>query len=349
MRILKSHKTDPVEHLLVVRLTDLGRTAMVVLAVGELRATHPELHITVATDAQYVPLFAKIKNIDFIAFSKGDLYRGVVGHLRLVRDLKRLRVDGIADLEGSSRSWRMLLGVRHRCRHASIESGRRQKELMTRKFRKVLIQHPSTLQRATDTFNKLGFEVSMPAFVRRAPRNKQSSLLTNLAGKKEGPWVGIAPFSKHKGKCYPLPQTDRLVELLLKSCRRVFILGEGRYEQQFGEGVERRRRGVVSLVGRCTLPEELEALSVLDAVVTVDNPVLHLCSLAGTPVVSLWGATHPYLDSCGYGQRPDSALGLDMPCRPCSASGQTACLFGHYGCMLGITPESIAGKVEKLL
>lgn len=90
-------------------------------------------------------------------------------------------------------------------------------------------------------------------------------------------------------------------------------------------------------------------MSFLDVMVSMDSANMHLASLVAVPVVSVWGATHPYAGFMGYGQSADNAVQLDLPCRPCSVFGQKPCYRGDYACMNNIAPESIVEKVEKLI
>ena len=76
---------------------------------------------------------------------------------------------------------------------------------------------------------------------------------------------------------------------------------------------------------------------------------MHLASLVDTPVVSVWGATHPYAGFMGWRQRMDHAIQIDLPCRPCSIYGNKPCLRGDYACLTGITPELVVEKIEDSL
>ena len=90
-------------------------------------------------------------------------------------------------------------------------------------------------------------------------------------------------------------------------------------------------------------------MSHLDAMVSMDSANMHMASLVNCPVVSIWGATHPYAGFVGWGQKEENFVQLDMPCRPCSIYGSKPCLRGDYACLSGIAPEVIADKVENLL
>ena len=90
-------------------------------------------------------------------------------------------------------------------------------------------------------------------------------------------------------------------------------------------------------------------MSHLDAMVSMDSSNMHLASLTGTPVVSVWGATHPYAGFLGWGQSTDNIVQIDLECRPCSIYGQKPCRRGDYACMNGIAPETIVDKIENIL
>ena len=85
-------------------------------------------------------------------------------------------------------------------------------------------------------------------------------------------------------------------------------------------------------------------------VVFMGNSITDIwASLVNTPVVSVWGATHPYAGFMGWHQSPDNAVQLDMPCRPCSIYGNKPCMRGDFACMKNISPELIVEKVENVL
>ena len=97
------------------------------------------------------------------------------------------------------------------------------------------------------------------------------------------------------------------------------------------------------------IDKELILMSHLDVMLSMDSSNMHLASLVGTPVVSVWGATHPYAGFMGWGQSESNAVMIDMPCRPCSIYGNKICTKGDYPCLTGITPEQIAGRVDIVL
>ena len=161
-------------------------------------------------------------------------------------------------------------------------------------------------------------------------------------------WIGIAPFAAHKGKIYPLEKMERVIELLLErepNCR-IFLFGGGAEERELLTQWESRHdRCTCALLG--SLYNELVLMSHLDTMVSMDSANMHLASLTGTRVVSVWGATHPFAGFMGWNQSPADAVQTTLPCRPCSIFGNKPCLHGNYPCLNSITPEEITERVLK--
>ncbi len=105
-----------------------------------------------------------------------------------------------------------------------------------------------------------------------------------------------------------------------------------------------RYKGVESVAGKISLGEELELMSKLRVMVSMDSANMHLASLVGTRVVSIWGATHPNAGFLGIGQRESDCVQRELTCRPCSIYGKRKCKYGDYRCM-DIAPEEIVRKL----
>jgi ADP-heptose:LPS heptosyltransferase len=95
--------------------------------------------------------------------------------------------------------------------------------------------------------------------------------------------------------------------------------------------------------------DELILMSHLDLMVSMDSANMHLASLTGTPVVSVWGATHPYAGFMGWNQSVDNAVQVEHPCRPCSIYGNKKCHRGDYACLNDIKPQQIIEKINNIL
>lgn len=83
---------------------------------------------------------------------------------------------------------------------------------------------------------------------------------------------------------------------------------------------------------------------------SMDSANMHLASLYGIPVVSVWGGTHPFAGFYGWGQDLKNAIQTELPCRPSSVYGNKPCpVHGKEGCMSYIIPQMITDKINEVL
>jgi putative ADP-heptose--LPS heptosyltransferase len=103
------------------------------------------------------------------------------------------------------------------------------------------------------------------------------------------------------------------------------------------------------MIGKLNMRTELNLMSHLDVMLSMDSANMHLASLVNIPVVSIWGATHPYAGFMGWKQLPVNTVQLDLSCRPCSVYGQKPCWRGDYACLRDIKPEQVIAKIEGIV
>ena len=113
--------------------------------------------------------------------------------------------------------------------------------------------------------------------------------------------------------------------------------------------MEQRYSNVTALFGKVRFAGEMEVIAQEDCIISMDSMAMHMASLTATPVVSIWGATHPSLGFLGWGCDPKLTLQAEMPCRPCSVFGAKPCKWGDYRCLRVITPEMVLKIVEKVV
>lgn len=203
-------------------------------------------------------------------------------------------------------------------------------------------------ERYADVFAALSLPYT-PRFTSLYPDGKgDAGLFSHITPPKETGklWIGIAPFAKHEGKIYPVEEMERIVDLLSRHERlHLFLFGADNEAALLAKWQERYPR-VISLASqRHGFKVELSLMSYLDVMLSMDSANMHLAALAGVPVVSVWGATHPYAGFLGYTASPAHIIQADMACRPCSVFGDKPCYRGDYACLRQITPDSIAQKV----
>lgn len=342
------------EHVLIIRFSALGDVAMTVPVVYSLAHQYPHVRFTVLSREFARPLFENIAhNVSFMEADVKNEYRGVKGLNALYRRLTAKQFTAIADLHNVLRSEYLRLRFNlDRYKVAHINKHRAGKQQLTSASNKKLVQQPTAFHNYAEVFAKLGYPVSMDFTSIYPPEGADLSTLPGIIGEKGERWIGIAPFAAHGGKVYPL----RLMELVIQQLTerdghcRIFLFGGGKEETEVFHKW-------CSLYPQCTsasenlsgLHQELALMSHLDVMLSMDSANMHLASLTGCPVVSIWGATHPYAGFMGWGQNPDNAVQIDLPCRPCSVYGNKPCLRGDFYCLKNISPEQVVERIRIVL
>ena len=95
------------------------------------------------------------------------------------------------------------------------------------------------------------------------------------------------------------------------------------------------------MAGRFSMNDELAEIAKLDLMISMDSANMHLASMCDVPVLSIWGATHPYAGFMGWGQPLDHAIQVELPCSPCSVFGNKACYRGDWACLQQIEPATV--------
>ena len=336
------------KHFLVFRFSSLGDIAMTVPVIRLLLQQHTGIRITMVSNDFVRPLFKGIDRLEFYAVDKKGKHRGIKGMYRLFKELETAgHVDGVADLHDVLRTklLRTFFYLKGN-RVAVIDKGRKEKKELTRKKNKKLHPLKSNFLRYAGVFSNLGYPIKLNA------QNATIKLAVpgELARLKDlgHVLIGIAPFALHKEKTYPAEKMKQLIRLLSKNSKlKLFLIG-GRDDAEELETWFPGADGVVSWAGKMDFQKELNYISSLDLMVSMDSANMHLASMFGVPVVSIWGGTHPYLGFYGWGQSPINAVQVDLECRPSSVFGNKPC-HNDLACMNMISPIVIFEKIIRQL
>lgn len=344
------------EHLLIIRFSALGDVAMAVPVVASLARQYPDLRITVLSRPFARVFFENLApNVGFMGADVKNEYAGLHGLNKLYRRLLAKNITAVADFHNILRSnylrLRFNLGG---FRVAHIDKHRRGKRLLVRSEDKVMVQQPTVFKNYLDVLARLGYPVAMSFTSIFPPEGGNLRLLPGVIGEKKAfqQWIGIAPFAAHKGKIYPEGHTEKVMAELIRrhpSCRVFLFGGGGREKTVLDEWASRYPNCLNASALLGGMGNELILMSHLDVMISMDSGNMHLASLTGIPVVSVWGATHPFAGFMGWKQSLDNAVQIDLPCRPCSIYGNKPCLRGDYACLKNISPELVINRVERVI
>ena len=335
--------------ILVIRFSAIGDVAMTVPVVHSLATQYPQHQIKVLSRPNMAALFANLpSNVSFCGADLKGTYKGFVGLNKLFKELKAENFDYIADFHDVIRTkylrLRFLLQGK---KVAHIDKGRKGKKALTRPSNKIKVQQASSFQRYARVLEELGLPVKMDfQSIYSEGKGNFSAFSTITGSKGSDKWIGIAPFATHAGKIYPQEYMEQVIQKLdAQKGLKIFLFGGGKREIEILTQCANQYPSATCIAGKLKMDAELALMSHLDVMVSMDSGNMHLASLVNTPVVSIWGATHPLAGFMGWNQSEKNAVQIDMPCRPCSVYGNKPCIKNDYACLHNIQPNTIVQRI----
>jgi ADP-heptose:LPS heptosyltransferase len=225
-----------------------------------------------------------------------------------------------------------------------IDKGRAEKKALVKG--KMFAQLKTTHQRYKDVFAKLGVPIkeSQPNFPERSELNTKT---LGIVGSATKIWIGVAPFAAYKSKMYPLDLMEDVIKELSKDYK--ILLFGGKAEAEYLSTLQSEH--IISVAGKLSLDEELDIISNLKLMLSMDSGNAHVAAMMGIKVVTLWGVTHPYAGFYPFHQEEAFALLADrkkFPKIPTSIYGNKF-PDGYEDCMKTILPEQIVERVKDLI
>ena len=337
----------PLRNVLVMRLSVLGNVAMTIPVLYPVCKANPDTRFIMLTKMWPATMFhdrpANLKVVDFDV--KGN-HSGLFGLLRLSAQLFKLYdIDAVADLHNVSGT--KIIDAYMKVRGAKVARLDRENPK-----RKALVSHKSNEpvtpihDRYRNVFKELGFDA--PDDFTHLYDGRDWPVSPIVMDKKEGQrWIAVSPFSSHEHKTYPLDQMEQVIAELTKHENYwVFLMGGGKAEKIALRHIARKYKNVVSMAEvKHTFIDEYALFAKCDLMLTMESANMHLASLVDLQAMTIWGPTSPACGYLGYNQIVEDDIQLDLPCRPCSITGDKPCKFKDYRCLKNIPPEDIARRV----
>ena len=313
---------------LIIRLATLGNVAMTVPVIASLSSRYPDDRFIIASKKKLGAMFASMPNVEFREVDNHITWRGIV---QLWRDWKK-EIDHVIDLQDSPKTRLFDCLMRMSGTNVTrIQYGRFRKWMTC--FLGVKVELKSEFQRYQDTFLKAGLETD-DSFTALPIDTTAAMHIEQRYGKKEGQWIGIAPFAKYRSNMLPYRVTKEIIQRMSNQPNtRVFLFGAGEIECEMLRQWASVFQHTESIAGRLQLSEELELMRQLDVMICMDSANQHLSSLVNLRAVSVWCATHPIIGFKGWKQSEENIIQVnDLRCRPCTCHGTNYCKYGNFAC-----------------
>ncbi|MBR4829560.1 MAG: glycosyltransferase family 9 protein [Muribaculaceae bacterium] len=342
-----AENNKPFRNVLVMRLSVLGNVAMTIPVLYPVCKANPDTRFIMLTKKWPASMFHdRPANLKVVDFDVNENHSGLIGLLKLSSQLHRLYdIDAVADLHNVKGTW--VIDAYMKAKGAKIARLDREKPK-----RRALVNHKTNEpvtpihERYRNVFRQLGFEA--PDNFKRLYEGRDWPESPIVPKKEPGQrWIAISPFSSHRQKAYPLDLMEQVIaELTKRDNYYIFLMGGGKAEKIALRPIVRKYKNVISMAEiKHKFIDEYALLAKCELMLTMESANMHLASLVDTQAMTIWGPTSPACGYLGYNQVVEDDIQLDMPCRPCSITGDKPCKYGDYPCLKNIKPEDIAQHV----
>ncbi len=331
--------------ILIVRLSAMGDVLLTTPLLRALRRAHPGANITFVTHPRYGPLLQHNPRLTrVVGWNPAE---GLVALADRLRQDGPLAFSHRLDLQRSLRSRRIRKKLGGRW--TTYPTYRVARTLLITTRRDRYRDRRPVAERYFDAARDLGVQPddgSLEMFVPRTATDAAEQFAASLRHQV----IAIAPGASHATKRWPLHHWIALARRLTDQGTDVVVLGgdmDRDTADQIAFAAVDGARGVIRSAAGFDLPTTAALLRKCRALVAGDTGQMHLATAMGTPVVALFGPTVEAFGFFPYHAKA-TVVQLDLPCRPCSAHGGTACPLKHHRCLQDLQPDLVLEALRKL-
>ena len=310
---------------------------MIVPAVSVLRNKYPELKITVLTKEIFSSLFNQIDDINFLFFKQK--HKSINGIFSLSKTINKIQPDQIIDLHNVIRTKLLRFFLSFKINDFRVlDKGRREKVSLIKGG--PLIKLKSMNQRYLEALELTPNKLSLDSFIYYKKLNISQINFKLIKNKK---LIGIAPFAMHLCKQYSLNKILNIIDLLESDYNILIFCAEGEEERLIQE-----KSDLHIISSKYSLETQMAIMSNIDLMLSMDSANGHIASLFGINVITLWGATHPYIGYAPFGQPEKNSLFPDkklFPRSPVTIYGAN-CPKKYVNAINSIKVEDIVKKIN---
>lgn len=327
----------------------MGDVAMTVPVIRSLIQQNNDVKVTVVSRPFFKLFFDDIDRVDFFGVDLENRHKGFFGIYRLYQDLKKLKIDFVADFHNVLRSKILRTFFKSTgTKTAFTDKGRKEKKELTRLEKKVLNPVKPMVERHVDTLAQLGFKVDLSKISFPEKPILSDEILAVTTEKSNNKWIGIAPFAQYQTKVYPTELMQKVIlDLSENQNHRIFLFG-GKNELNSLKDLQQNLENVILVADKLTFKQELQFIPHLDVMLSMDSGNAHIAAMYGIKVVTLWGNTHPFAGFVPFNQSLENSLIPDLekyPFLPTSVYGNKT-VAGYQDVMQSITPEEVVAKIS---
>ncbi len=353
--------------ILVYRFSAFGDVLLCYPVLRAVLELNPELTITFVTQNFLTSFFSEVPRLKVVGVDLKQDHKGLVGIYKLSKKLKlESSYEAVGDLHQVTRTH--LLNFFMGLQTYKVEKARSAKNDFRKNPRASALPHIT--ERYLKVFKNMGLKVpenkddlTKYIFKNKTLNTELSEVLNSNKNLAQSDKVkssrdlstpttliklGFAPSAKHFTKTWPRQYLEAFIRLNQQDPKmHIYLFGGPGDEAKYFTDLQNQYPHVTNLAGRFNFQDEIALMQAMDQMVVMDSANMHLASLAGVPIISIWGGTDPGM---GFSPIAKNAKILQvprsqLPCRPCSVFGRADCPEKNFLCMLLIHPYVVRDNV----
>ena len=322
--------------ILVIRFSSLGDVILASAPVLNLKIGCPDSTIVFLTKEKFAPIVRRFGGVDEVLTIENS--PRLMDILNLIRGIDSREFDIIVDLQGNFRSF-LVRTLSFSAQKVNYVRDRvaRQRIVNTKDF-------PSTIIHTTDKYNAAISQLGIDPVARRPVIDA----FEDQKFSRVRPRVVIAPGASFSNKQWPLERFAK-VAVELHQTHQAKIIWATTSDQNDKLDLEEQigKECFIDLMD-APLDQLADIIHSSDICISNDSGIAHLSSAVGTPVLAIFGPTHPAL---GFAPRGlfDKVIEVDEYCRPCSLHGDKPCFRKERFCLTRTLPENVVEEANLIL
>lgn len=166
---------------------------------------------------------------------------------------------------------------------------------------------------------------------------QQQAVADKFSLSGDGQILALCPGAEYgPAKRWPAEHFASVARQMHQKGWRIWLFGSEK-DRAVTEQINALSGGVCQdLAGRTSLAEAVDAMSLVDAVVSNDSGLMHVAAALDKKIIALYGSSDPGFTPPLHPEAEIISLRLD--CSPCF---ERECPLGHTHCLTGIAPERV--------
>jgi heptosyltransferase-2 len=346
---MKPLNLSNIKRLLIRSTNWIGDAVMTTPAVRAIRKNFPDTRISILTKPWVAPVFSDSPYVDnLLIYDKAEKHKGMVGKIRLARELKQYSFDAAILLQNAFEAALITFFAGIPCRIGYNTD-----------VRGFLLTHsvPCTpqIKKMHQTGYYLGIlqgiglktdGLGLDLVVNKKYQKRAAEILEEHGISMSDRLVGINPSATFGPAKQWFPEryaglSDKIHEVFGAN----ILLFGGPEDKELGHRIaQMMQHPLVDLCGKTKLEEAIALINMCNLFITNDSGLMHVAAALDIPLIAIFGSTNPI--TTGPRSKRSKIVRVSIKCSPCL---KPKCPEGHLRCMDQIDIDMVFEAVKELL